>query len=188
MEFKDPIDRWLEKGLAEYGSAEPRAGLEGRILANLKAEREHVASRRLWWAFSAVFAVMIVLAFVWPEARPKLPPAPVREDKVASIQAAEPSVKTPLQRSTLPRSANPVNHAAAVAIHTHSSRRRLANRVRLEQFPSAQALSREVESLLEYVRATPRNELLTVVARATDTSDLQVRDLEIPPLKSDETK
>jgi hypothetical protein len=58
----------------------------------------------------------------------------------------------------------------------------MANRPKLDQFPSARPLSDQVELLLEYVNATPRDEIIAVVARAKDTSDLQVRDLEIPPL------
>jgi len=39
------IDRELDTALAKYAAVEPRAGLNDRILANLKAERAQAAAR-----------------------------------------------------------------------------------------------------------------------------------------------
>ena len=42
------LDRELDAALAQYGAGEPRAGLEQRVLTNLRAERKKIASRT-WW-------------------------------------------------------------------------------------------------------------------------------------------
>src|SRR3982074_3489028 len=44
----DALDRELDAALAQRGAVEPRAGLEQRVLTNLQAEREKIASRT-WW-------------------------------------------------------------------------------------------------------------------------------------------
>jgi len=44
----EALDRELDAALAQYGAGEPRAGLEQRVLTNLQAEREKIASRT-WW-------------------------------------------------------------------------------------------------------------------------------------------
>ncbi len=43
------IDQWLDAALSQYAKAEPRAGLEGRVLATLQAERNRVGLKRNWW-------------------------------------------------------------------------------------------------------------------------------------------
>ncbi len=183
MDPRNRIDQWLDKGLAEYGNAEPRPGLENRILANLSAERNRVSGGRSWrWALSAVSAVVVVVVAVWMGSKPNEPPAPARENKGARVQTFESTGKTPAQIGARSRPGKPANSTVAGGVNAHFSRSRMANRPKLDQFPSAQPLSDQVELLLEYVKATPREEIIAVVARAKDTSDLQVRDLEILPL------
>jgi len=183
MEPRNRIDEWLDKGLAEYGNAEPRAGLENRILANLSAEKNRMSGRRRWWwALSAVSAVVVVVVSVWLGTRPNQPRAPARENKAARVETFERAGETPAQMSTGSPSGKLANSTGAGDRDAHSSRSRMANRPELDQFPSARPLSDQVKLLLEYVNATPRDEISAVIARAKDTSDLQVRDLEIPPL------
>ena len=38
-------ERWLDAALKQYGEAEPRPGLENRMLANLQAERARLTLR-----------------------------------------------------------------------------------------------------------------------------------------------
>jgi len=40
---KAKLDRWLNRALAEYSKEEPRSGIELRVLANLRAQRRHIA-------------------------------------------------------------------------------------------------------------------------------------------------
>ena len=41
------VEQWLDIGLKRYGEAEPRPGLEGRILAGLRAPNKRDGLRRL---------------------------------------------------------------------------------------------------------------------------------------------
>jgi len=58
-------DRDLDAALATYATIEPRAGLEQRVLANLRAERQRLAARgwRRWPALVAL-AVAVLIAVV----------------------------------------------------------------------------------------------------------------------------
>lgn len=62
-EQKHAAEQWLDDALAHYSAAEPRAGIETRILANLEA---HVSQRRRRWilAFSVSAAVVVFAMLV----------------------------------------------------------------------------------------------------------------------------
>src|ERR1700730_19014571 len=70
----DALDRELDAALAQYGAAEPRAGLEQRVLTNLQAERENIASRTWWrWPVTVALAAAVTIAvgasLMWKPAR-----------------------------------------------------------------------------------------------------------------------
>jgi hypothetical protein len=46
IDSQDELDRLLEEGLAAYSSEAPRAGLEGRVLAHVRADGRRF---RGWW-------------------------------------------------------------------------------------------------------------------------------------------
>src|SRR5436853_2505442 len=78
------LDQFLDQMLAEYGKAEPRVGLENRVLAKL--EREGIAGRRRWWwLLGTVSATALVAAVVWMGSRPR--------DHQANFQAGGNSVR-----------------------------------------------------------------------------------------------
>lgn len=54
-------ERWLEETLSRYSAAEPRVGLETRILVNLQAQ---AASRQRRWGYAFAGAAGVVLAIV----------------------------------------------------------------------------------------------------------------------------
>src|ERR1700730_13030518 len=59
----DPLDRELDAALAQCGAVEPRAGLEQRVLTNLQAEREKIASRAWWrWPVTVILAAAVTIA------------------------------------------------------------------------------------------------------------------------------
>lgn len=186
MEPRNRIDEWLDKGLAECGNAEPRAGLENRILANLSAEKNRVSRRRRWrWALSVGFATVVVAVSVWLDRRPNAPPAPARENQTAKMQSLERTGEALPQVAPRSRPEESANTAVTGKMDAPFSRNRMTKRPKLDQFPSSRPLSDRADQLKllqDYVNATPREEIIAVIERAKDTSDLQVRDLEIPPL------
>ena len=73
------IEKWLDAALDWYSSAEPRPGVENRVLARVRAEREKHATRRwLLWGVAGVTAVAaVVLIAVVLTLRPGSPPKQV---------------------------------------------------------------------------------------------------------------
>ncbi len=70
------LDRWLDEALARYSDVEPRAGLEQRILSNLRTQPQ----RRPWWQWAWIpvaAAVLIAAGVLWMThpARPDAPPS-----------------------------------------------------------------------------------------------------------------
>ena len=73
----DELDSTLDAALTKYATVEPRAGLEDRILANLRAEQARVLDRA-WWQVhfmacsAAALAVVVVmaLALAWRSGQP----------------------------------------------------------------------------------------------------------------------
>jgi len=71
---KQGAEQWLDDALAHYGAAEPRAGLETRILANLEA---HVSQRRRRWILAlAASAAVVVFAMLMANLRGSRQDAP----------------------------------------------------------------------------------------------------------------
>src|ERR1700752_2908168 len=69
-------DRVLDAALAKYAAVEPRAGLDERILANLRAEQTRTSNRAGWrWGLAAaVIAVLVVaLSLAWRSGKPTHP-------------------------------------------------------------------------------------------------------------------
>jgi hypothetical protein len=168
---RDRLDRELDIALAKYAAAEPRAGLEERVLANLRTERRGV-SDRVWWRWGvasavALAAVVMVVALAW---RSSMQPPPVIAD--------HPSTATPRAEQPGPRVAsNGAENGTSSPAHPPTTRRVVrrahARAVaeaypKLDQFPSPQPLSEQEKILVSYVEAYP--DYAVVVARARTES------------------
>ena len=57
------IDEMLDSMLANYSAAEPRPGLETRILANLRETQEKQTAQG-WWNFKWLWAGMVAAAII----------------------------------------------------------------------------------------------------------------------------
>jgi hypothetical protein len=144
----DALDRRLDEALAKYSTVEPRAGLEDRILANLRTQPEQAASV-IWWRWFAVGAVAMLtvaltLFFSWRAKKPEMVQAPklvLKEDKpMVSATGTPPSQP---QRSTPIRSTAKNRPHIAVIVASGPPR--------LEQFPSPEPLSEQEKMLADYV-------------------------------------
>ncbi len=158
----DEIDRMLDATLANY-AAQPRAGLEQRILANLRMVETRTAARIAWnWgAAMALGAVLMIAASLgWRWARTK--PAP---------NAKQPSAATvPVATEGAHRQDNSdLHHVKAARRNRHPVQRETAAaNPKLDVFPSPLPLS-EQERLLEiYVRNNVDHAALLAEARMSD--------------------
>jgi hypothetical protein len=156
----------LEAALAQYALVEPRAGLEQRVLANLRGERE--SARRGWtsgWlpvAVGALAAAVVVAG------------AGVVLWKTPDGGAIAVSPVRPPQMRVLPDDVDA--HYRTLAADKSGERRKstvggngsriLAVQPKLEQFPSPRPLSEQERILASYVERFPETAELVAKARA----------------------
>ncbi len=155
----DALDHELDIALAKFAAAEPRTGLEERILANLQAEREHTTKRE-WWRWSAAaiaFAtiLLVIAGLAWTSIH-----------RAPAIAHRPPTMEPPVQ-SPAPQIAStrpPAENLTAKLAH----RRKPAAPAypKLDQFPSPQPLSDQERFLASYVEAYPDHAVLLARARA----------------------
>jgi hypothetical protein len=156
-EKQRPLDELLDSLLATYSDAEPRPGMEKRLLATLRAVSLSAnTSQRLAWrwllagaAAGAVTAV-VVFAVYWRQipATPQLP----------RIEMAGPPPPLLYPAHSIPRGSGQEQKIS------HAPRRDLAMPatvadVRQEIFPSPTPLSEQERLLMRYLASTPRREV-----------------------------
>src|SRR5882724_4888760 len=69
----DPLDRELDAALAKYADVAPRAGLEKRVLANLRTKHD-MTVQRAWWYLPAALVVVALIVFVISQERRAVQP------------------------------------------------------------------------------------------------------------------
>ena len=185
------VDQWLESALHQYGQAEPRPGLENRVLASLRIEREQsertrVAWRRRWWLplWSVTAVVLAVVAvWVWQSGREARPQTTAKKSAMTQRETAQAG---PIKPAAVDRSsvkAAPVRtigtRTLAKGIESHlaveakkhreiplASNQTLAATPKLDQFPSPQPLSEQEQILMSYVAKYPATAALVAQAGA----------------------
>ncbi|MFZ3341503.1 MAG: hypothetical protein WA609_15470 [Terriglobales bacterium] len=181
LEFE--IDQWLDKEIAQYANAEPRARLESRVLVGLRAERNRITSRRRWWwAMGAAAAAVAIVAVVWVGQNGR---------KKNAGGVAEPS--TPIhheeaQRSIEPGTAQQAVHPAKKVAQrrpAHRSSRELAAAAtpKLDQFPSRRKMSEGELLLVRRLNEQSHKEALLKSTPSREDVDLSIGSLEIRPLQ-----
>jgi hypothetical protein len=64
------LEEWLDSALAEYGKAEPRAGMESRVIAHLRShagqESRSFNWRHAFWVYAGVITVLLFLIVLPP--------------------------------------------------------------------------------------------------------------------------
>jgi hypothetical protein len=184
---QDELDSMLDAVLAKYAAAEPRAGLEDRILANLQAERDRVPNRAWWrWSVAGALAALlvVVLALAWRSSRPPHPAIANHSSTAPQVakQPATPIVATGggnevrgnqaqrQERATLRRSA--MHRARPEAIASANPK--------LDQFPSPRPLSEQEKILLDYVERFPE-EAVRIAEAQTALAQREELEMYSPP-------
>jgi hypothetical protein len=149
----EQADCELDDALAKYARVAPRAGLEERILANLRAEQARVPNHAGWrWRVAIVLAAVVVAALVvgW---RPGKSSRPLM---VKRPPTSAPGPNEPQPRVAVNDGAKQLHAAGQVSklAATHRSPRPTVVATvnpKLDQFPSPQPLSEQEEILASYV-------------------------------------
>jgi len=164
----DVLDRELDAALAKFTRAEPRAGLEQRVFANLRTERQR-ATNRSWWpwpAVAALAAVMIVSLFLASRlAKPaqniveQHSQAPTRtNENVGTLANNRGSGSIPTREASGRPKPHAVNHTTATVVSAS----------KLDKFPSPQPLNEQEKILARYVANYPEHAALIAQARAEE--------------------
>ena len=163
----EKLDRWLDRALREYGKAEPRGGLEGRILANLAIAEGDVELRStgqpraavptfgsLRWRFGfaglAAGATIVIAICVG---------SGLRDHGKKTVSTSVPDAVDQNRGGALPPISHAPNptHRAAVRRTRNSTRVETASvPPRLDQFPSQRPLSEQEQLLKDYVSQFPK--------------------------------
>jgi|ERR1700722_3642328 len=173
-EKQDKFDRILDAALAKYATAEPREGLEGRVLATWRAERAGLPNRTSWrWSvMTALAAVVIVtLALVLRSDKSFHPavathassarPAPKEVPQIVSsgrLKEVRPQERAARHGTSVRRSQPEIVIAANPGPPKLSS-------PRLDQFPSPHPLSEQEKILVDYVTQYPEHAALLAQLR-----------------------
>jgi hypothetical protein len=167
----DKLDRQLEAALARYAAVEPRAGLEDRILANLRAEKECMAERSGWrWQTIAALAavIVVILLMAWRSGKParniakQRPPATTQVNGNDGTHLANNSGSG----SNQPHEAGPGRHPKPRALTRPATI--VVAAPKLDQFPSPQPLSEQEAILTRYVANYPEHAALIAQARSDE--------------------
>ena len=140
----DIADRFIDNALAASTQAQPRAGLEERILANLEAQ----AKPRRWWIWIPVpvaIAALVLLALYL--GRPKPKPTPEIAKQPSVVQPAPKPVQ-PAPLTVAKKAPRPTVRHQQVVLAKHAS-------PQLPTFPSAEPLTKEEQMLLALAKHHP---------------------------------
>jgi hypothetical protein len=164
------IDEMLDSLLANYSAAEPRPGLETRILANLR-ERPEKETVQGWWNFKWIWAGMvtaaiIIAAVLMSVRRPIEPPANVivKNNQPAAQPQIQPHAPiAPKETARVywrkPRATKQPQDAA------------LALNKRPANFPTPTPLSEQERMMFTYLANTPKEIVIAQIPRNNDEKE-----------------
>lgn len=160
------LDHEIDSMLKRY-SAEPRAGLEERVLANLQIERERIPARGWWqWTTVAVLATLLLAASIifWRSTQGRRDHSArtsqtMQDDAGNRIpaMASQGANGVPILEST--------SEKKKPAAHFSRHPAALSAGPKLDQFPSPQPLSEQEKILESYVANYPEHAALIAQAR-----------------------
>jgi hypothetical protein len=169
---RDRLDQWLERALHEYGSAEPRVGLENRILVNLAAQKAQVADRRRWWlAIGTATAMAAVVIAVWLGSG-----ANDRGKSIGSSAFNAPSTKHEASTQPVAKRAT-ANAAVQRRLRPHRATAVELAEPKLSQFPSPRPLSEQEQMLTRYVREFHQEAVIVAQAEAQAAAQRELAEL-----------
>src|SRR6267142_2878621 len=152
MNRDERLEAMLDSMLSAYSDAQPRPGLETRVLATLRAQegpRESARWNIQWlWSIGSVAAAAALLFAVWLWQAARTPALPAAEFHTPSPVLAVPSPEIhAIRRHHRIRPALPEEPIALAE-------------VRQEIFPSPTPLSEQEQALLRYLAGTSREEIV----------------------------
>jgi hypothetical protein len=180
---ENDVEQWLDSALGQYGKAEPRIGLESRVLASLQAERNRITSRRRWWwAMGAVAAAVATVAVLWVGQNGRT------KNAAGLAETLAPAHHEDIQRSIEPGPSQQAVHPAKEVTrrrpaHQPSREPAVAAMPKLDQFPSRRKMSEAEMLLFRRLNGQSNKEALLEPTSIGEKDDLSIGSLEIRPLQ-----
>ncbi len=173
------VDELLRASLRHYASAEPRPGLEGRVLAGVRSRQQAASRRTAWaWAIGMAATAAMVMLFVIHWQRQQTPPTSVAAKATASDSAPAVAKIAPPARPTVPR--RPQRSVGQPKVDT-----------RPQQFPTPRPLSEQEKLLLVYaesLKASPADSAWKADQEPElEIPALSITAIKIEPLSSEES-
>jgi hypothetical protein len=177
------VEQWLDSALGQYGKAEPRTGLESRVLATLQVERNRITSRRRWWwAMGAAAAAVAIVAVVWVGENGST------KNAAGVAQSSMPTHHEDVQSSIEPGPVQQAVHPAKQVAqrrpaHQPSRELAVAATPKLDQFPSRRNMSERELLLARRLNEQSSEEASLEFTPSPEDVDLSIGSLEIRPLQ-----
>ena len=182
------VDELLDATLARYRRAEPRLGLEERVLTRLRSEQQPQPWLGWTWRLAAgvaVFAIVLATAH-WARRTVLAPGTPAR---ISQSTSTEPSKLASSASPSWPEATKrAASHPAGPSISrtvSQAASRRAGAEPRQDIFPSPAPLSKEERLLLSYVKLGPPTDSMGLPKGSEEIEEIQIPPLEIAPLKSE---
>src|SRR5579859_4038923 len=157
------LERLLDEGLKQYGVAEPRPGLETRILANVEAAEKHVP-RFAWWRWVAGAAALAAAVIIFTVMTKREPANPAPHSPLVKNTMPAPAPSTSLIKSSsrpTPRNVNTSTQAAVLTMRVRETVMKLQDPPRMAMLPAQTPLSEQEQLLLLYLRNAGREEIVS---------------------------
>jgi len=162
-EIEKKLDRWLDAALGHYShEAEPRMGLEARVLATLEADRREREQNRYRWPWrlvlSAGVAALLIVVIVrapWPSAR-RTPSTPSVGTASGATTGTERNPHPPVAAEM---TSHPNPGVSVRRTRTHFPVVSEAPAPRLAQFPAPRPLSEQERLLVALMNNTSPEQL-----------------------------
>jgi hypothetical protein len=185
MHEPDDLDRLIDAVLASY--AEPRAGLEQRVLARISGEG--VRSSRRKWVFAALAAPAAAALILLGYLVAKTPYSqPGQMAHTPAMPSAAPVVTAPA-RPAARKAAAPghIRHIHRVDQIADRASNDVISRPKLDVFPTPQPLNAGEQALIRFVSQAPEADRQAIVEDQKRIDEpLRISAIRIPPLQLSE--
>lgn len=151
---RNSLDEWLDKALHQYGNAEPRSGLESRILANLEVagKRRVLLGNSYGWLLAGASAVALFIGIwlgTWHRTLPATKTQPTQQIAEDFGKQIGPKITSAARPRHTGRKLPPRRQTVAARDPE------LARGPRLDHFPSSRSPSEQEVLLTRYARQFP---------------------------------
>jgi hypothetical protein len=163
--MQDELDNLIDHALSGYASAEPLAGLEGRVLTRVRTAARS-RGRRWVWVLGALASVLAAILIVLFASKPRPVPVANVERPPVPVESAPAPVAVVQQSGSRPAT----SRRRAASPHVLPKR---------EQFPTISPLTSEERMLVEMAESHPQELLVRPVEQ------IEIKPIQIAPLQID---